>query len=397
MTDQCSIHDFIKNTEFEARLHRVRTRMEQHGFDALIVTDPCNIYYLTGYDGWSFYTPQALLVFPDEAPLLIVRKMDVAGAHMTSCLDEAQVIGYDEALVQSPNGHPFERVAEVLKQTLKGPCPVLGIESESYYFSVRAYHVLESLLPNATLKDSGFLVNWVRFIKSPAEIGLLEQAGALLTHSMMETIAAIESGVSQSVAVGRAYQSNIEGAGAFGGNYTSSPAFFLAGERIKTPHLPWSDTPIESGTQINLELMGNRLRYQCTIGRTVHVGPPPAKLRELEAIVSEALSEALAFMRPGVSCHAVADRLYRFLAKKGIHKDSRCGYSLGIAYPPTGGELTASFRRDDQTILEPGAVMHFLPAIWSDDVSIIMSEPVVITARGATPLCTIPRELFIRD
>lgn len=391
------ITDIIETAEFRRRVDEVRRRMGDRGFDLLIVTDPCNIYYLTGYDGWSLYTPQALLIFPDEAPLFIVRKMDVPGVSMTSWLGDDRLIGYSETLVQSPDGHPFEVVAEEIEKRFGGRAFTAAIESESYYFSVRAFRLLNEKLTSARIVDSGLLVNWARFIKSPAELNLLRQAGALLTQSMMKTIEAIGSGVPQRKAVSAAYASNIEGFDDFGGSYTSSPAFFLAGERIKTPHLPWTDDVIAKGVQINLELMGNRLRYQCTMGRTVHVGTPPAKLLELEKIVCSAIDEVIGSLRPGVTCHEAADDFYKFLSRSGIEKDSRCGYSLGIAYPPTGGELTASFRRGDNTVLQEGAAMHFLPAIWSDDVSIIISEPLVITDKGCELLCSVPRKLFVRD
>ncbi|MEM8986781.1 MAG: Xaa-Pro peptidase family protein [Pseudomonadota bacterium] len=391
------ITDIIETTEFQHRLDKVRRRMDAEGFELLIITDPCNIYYLTGYDGWSFYTPQALIVFLNEAPLLIARKMDIPGIAMSTWLGADRLIGYDETLVQSPDGHPFDVVADEIIKRFQGRAFTAGIESESYYFSVRAFRLLCEKLTAARFIDSGFLVNWVRFIKSPAELDLMRQAGALLTKNMMMTIEAIRSGVPERHAVSAAYASNIDGFDDYGGSYSSSPAFLLSGERIKTPHLPWTDAKVGKDTQINLELMGNRLRYQCTMGRTVYVGEPPAKLRELEKIVCDAIDEVVSALQPGVTCHDVADGFYKFLNRHGIEKDSRCGYSLGIVYPPTGGELTASFRRGDKTVLQEGAAMHFLPAIWSDDVSIIISEPLVITEQGCELLCTVPRQLFVND
>ncbi|MEM9263632.1 MAG: Xaa-Pro peptidase family protein, partial [Pseudomonadota bacterium] len=356
----------------------------------------CNIYYLTGYDGWSLYTPQALVLFQDHDPVFITRSMDCAGVRMTSCLADDAIIGYGEHLVQTNDGHPFEVVAKHIEDTLGSGAIRIALETESYYLTVRSYQQLQVLLPNTRFCDSDLLVNWIRFIKSEKEQLLMREAGRLLTNAMNRTIETIKDGAFQRDAVAVAYAENIAGTTNIGGSYTSSPAFFLADERIKTPHLPWTDERIENDSQINLELMGNRLRYQCTMGRTVFVGDPPKRLIELEQIICEGINDVLSFIKPGTTCHEVADCLLSFLKTRGIEKESRCGYSQGIAYPPTGGELTASIRRGDTTVLKEGATMHLLPAIWSDNTSIIISEPFIVTKEGAEPLCSVPRQLFIK-
>jgi Xaa-Pro aminopeptidase len=53
--------------EYQARLAGTRERMYREGIEVLLVTDPANMNYLSGYDGWSFYVHQGLLVFPDES------------------------------------------------------------------------------------------------------------------------------------------------------------------------------------------------------------------------------------------------------------------------------------------------------------------------------------------
>jgi ectoine hydrolase len=171
----------------------------------------------------------------------------------------------------------------------------------------------------------------------------------------------------------------------------------MSGERTATPHLPWTERALTRGTAVNFELMGNRRRYQVTQGRTIHIGPAPEPLRRLEGILLDAIADVLGFIRPGVTCGEVADRLQAALARNGIVKESRCGYSQGIAYPPTGGELTASFRKGDRTELQAGAVMHFLPALWQDQHSLVISEPLVVTDSGCECLCSTPRQLFVRD
>lgn len=380
--------------EFSQRLQRVRAAMAARGIDMLLLSDPCNIYYLTGYDGWSFYTPQILAVPHDRDPVWLGRAMDVAGVCLTSALRGDQVFGYPDTLVQSADGHPVDVICEALKARglAKG---AIGVEADSYYLTANAHARLVAGLPNAGIKDASLLVNWVRFVKSPAEQDMLRQAGALLTASMNAGIAACRAGVRESEVAADVYAAQLRGTDGFGGVYTSSPAFIIAGERIATPHLPWTDRALAPGDQVNLELMGNRRRYQVTMGRTVVVGTPSPLLKRLEAIIQEVIAIVLDHIRPGVTCGSVADTMRDTLKRYGIDKDSRCGYSLGIAYPPTGGELTASLRSGDPTVIPEGAALHFLPAIWSEGASIMLSEPFLVTASGPECLCHVDRRLHV--
>ena len=72
--------------EFIERLHRVQAVMAERDYEALVVADPANLYYLTGYNAWSFYTPQVLVVPLQGVPHLFARAMDAQGAHYTAAL-----------------------------------------------------------------------------------------------------------------------------------------------------------------------------------------------------------------------------------------------------------------------------------------------------------------------
>ena len=75
----------FSDTEYDSRLAKTKAAMEQAGVDVLLSTDTANIHYLTGYDGWSFYTPQAAVVaLAEEEPLWIGRGIDANGARVTT-------------------------------------------------------------------------------------------------------------------------------------------------------------------------------------------------------------------------------------------------------------------------------------------------------------------------
>src|SRR2546421_154308 len=101
--------------EFAARLARTKARMAAADLEALIVCDPANMNYLTGYDGWSFYVHQCVVVAQDlRWPIWIGRGQDVNGAKLTTVLPESHVVGYADDHVQSAKKHPMQVVARVL-------------------------------------------------------------------------------------------------------------------------------------------------------------------------------------------------------------------------------------------------------------------------------------------
>ena len=82
--------------------------------------------------------------------------------------------------------------------------------------------------------------------------------------------------------------------------------------------------------------------------------------------------------------------------RTGITKESRCGYPIGVSYPPDWGERTMSLRPGDETVLQAGMTFHFIPAVWQDDWGMEITESFVITENGAETLSDVPRKLFVK-
>ena len=100
--------------EYLQRLTRTKAKMAERGFDVLMVIDPSNIFYLTGYDGRSAYVPQALFVLADEEePRLVVRAMDVPGG--TAFMGDTHIHGYPEDYIAHGRLHPFDYFGDLLR------------------------------------------------------------------------------------------------------------------------------------------------------------------------------------------------------------------------------------------------------------------------------------------
>jgi ectoine hydrolase len=132
--------------EYNSRLARTRQAMSDKNIDCLIVVDPSNMAWLSGYDGWSFYTHQCLIVQHDHQPIWWGRGIDAPGAVRTTYLDEDNILKYPDHYVQSTERHPMDHLSRVLTE-MKLDQGSVGIEMENYYFSAAAYLSLQTHLP----------------------------------------------------------------------------------------------------------------------------------------------------------------------------------------------------------------------------------------------------------
>ena len=144
--------------------------MQKKGIDLLVSQDPANMNYLTGYDAWSFYYAQCVLVHINEdEPICFVRAQDGGGAYIKTYLKDENIIEYDEKYIHTWPLHPYQYLTEIIKKR-KWDNLNIGLEMDSHYFTAFCYETIKKGLPNAKLKDAERLVNWVRVVKSNAEI-----------------------------------------------------------------------------------------------------------------------------------------------------------------------------------------------------------------------------------
>jgi Xaa-Pro aminopeptidase len=383
--------------EYSQRLANVRERMAGQGLSALLVTDPANINYLTGYDAWSFYTPQVLFI-PEEGDMLFfLREMDANGGFRTAWLPPEKIIGYPESYVHRPHIHPFDWVAFALRQRyLIAPASngCVGLEMDSHFFSPKAYRALVNAIPEWTLVDSFELVNWVRLVKSPAEIQLMRNAAIVCNRAMTAAVETIDVGVRQCDVAAAITAAQISGTPEIGGDYTAIVPLLPAGESADTPHLTWNDQPLQDNEPVVIELAGAPRRYHVPMARTVMLGEPTAELSKLADAVGDGINSVLDVVRAGVPTRELAQTWNWTLAKYGLEKRSRIGYSIGLGYPPDWGERTASLRSEDETILEENMTFHLIAGMWMDGYGYELSESIRVTATGVETFTSFPRELL---
>ncbi|MCG8594110.1 MAG: ectoine hydrolase DoeA [Kiloniellales bacterium] len=385
--------------EYLKRLRKTRQAMDRAGIEVLFACDPSNMAWLTGYDGWSFYVHQGVLIGPEGNPVFWGRIQDANGALRTCYMDPADILGYPDDYVMSEVRHPMSHLAGVIRD--RGWAGrTLGVEMENYYYSARAHAVLSAEL-GPGIRDATALVNWQRAEKSETEIRYMRRAARIVERMHHAICESIRPGLRKNELVAEIYRSGLRGAedeaGAFGGDYPAIVPLLPTGPDAAAPHLTWDDRPFERGAGTFFEIAGCYRRYHAPLCRTVFLGEPPAEMLAAEEALLEGIQDGIAAARAGNTAGDVARTFYNVLRRRGIRREGRCGYPIGLSYPPDWGERTFSIRESDETELRPDMTFHFMPGLWMEDWGLEITEPVLVKETGpAECLADYPRRLFVK-
>ena len=380
--------------EYQTRLSKVRASMEEQNLDALIIGDPSNMNWLTGFDAWSFYVPQVMLVQHDAEPIWMGRNMDAGAVALTTHLKPESVMPYAEDYVQCNGIHPMDIVAGFLNDLgLNGKR--IGYESDTYYFSPKAVECLKNGVADAQWVDADLLVNWARVIKSTAEIEMMRNSARLVEGAMKTAYENIAPGVRQCDLMAKIVAAQVGGNPNFAGDLTALSPLILAGEAASTAHPMWTDEKFVDGQTVALELGGTCKRYNAGLARTVQLGEGPKEVFETAKAVEEGLDAVLETLKPNVPAWIVHRAWQDVLDQYGLVKDSRIGYSIGVAYSPDWGEHTVSLRAEEGTVIEENMTLHVMLGMWMDGWGMELSETVAITDVGVECLTQFDRKVHV--
>jgi ectoine hydrolase len=382
--------------EYARRLGLARESMAARGLDAVFLEDPSNMAWLTGYDGWSFYVHQGVVLTHHGDPVWWGRMQDAAGARRTVWMADDRVRGYSEHYVQNPDEHPMEDPAALLADMGLAKARI-GVELDNYYYSAKAHLTLVGRLPEAEIADATGLVNRCRTVKSEEELVYMRRAARISERLVDLASGRIEPGLAKNHLVSELMAEAVRGTDEAWGDYAAIVPLLPSGEDAAAPHLTWDGRPFREGEATTLELAGCHRRYHAPLCRTVFLGDPPAEMRAAEAALIEGIEAGLEAATPGNTAGDVARALNQALAKAGIEREPRCGYPIGLSYPPDWGERTISFRTTDETVLEPGMTFHFMPGQWMDGWGLSITESILIRVSGpAECLCDRPRQMLVK-
>ena len=383
--------------EFKNRLKKVQSSMQDKGIELLISQDPSNMNYLTGYDAWSFYYAQCVIVHINcEEPICFVRDQDAGGAYIKTYLKDENIIKYNEKYIHTWPLHPYDALVDLIKKK-KWDKLSIGLEMDSHYFTAYCYEKIKNGLPNAKIKDSERLVNWVRVVKSDAEIKLMKSAAEITKIGMEKAMEVINPGVRQCDAVSQIYSTLIKGTPEFGGDYASIVPMLPTGKGTSASHLTWTEDKFVEGEATIIEIAGTHKKYHCPMARTVLLGKPDQLKIDTMNKTIEALQAGIDATKAGNTADDVAQAFWKILDKYGIEKTSRTGYSIGIGYPPDWGEHTLNISKGDMTELKPNVTFHMIAVMQFGNWGVEASESIRVTDKGAELFYDFPKELRIKS
>jgi Xaa-Pro dipeptidase len=372
--------------EFKERVRRVQERMRAAGIDVLLVHTPENIYYLTGYHTPGYYAYQCFIVPMDSEEVMLTRYLEESNVIARSWVENRATFQDTEDPIEVTR-RTLEKVGANGKR--------LGIEKSCWFLTTSHYEKIVAALPEATLIDATGVVDRARLVKSPAEVAYIRQAARAAENGMKMAMEMIASG-KRDTDIAAAVMNGMILAGS---EYTGLPPFVATGIGSALAHATWEGRDLRKGDAVYLEIPGSIKRYHAALMRTAVVGKPPAMWEDCAKVIIEGLNAAIAAIKPGVTSGEVDQACRATIARGGYGKyyRHRCGYSIGIAFPPDWGEgHIMSLRAGDPTVLEAGMVFHMPPAALMDGVAGIgFSETVRVTDTGCEVITNFPRQLSV--
>ena len=304
--------------EYKSRLKKVQVSMQKKGIEVLISQDPSNMNYLTGYDAWSFYYAQCVIVHVNaDEPICFVRNQDAGGAYIKTYLKDENIIKYHEKYIHTWPLHPYDALVDLIKEKKWAKLSV-GLEMDSHYFTAYCYEKIKQGLPNAKILDCERLVNWVRVVKSDTEIKYMKAAAQITQLGMKKAFEVINPGNRQCDAVSEIYSTLIKGTSEFGGDYSSIVPMIPTGKGTSASHLTWSEDKFVEGEATIIELSGVNKKYHCPMARTVLLGKPDQKKIDTMKKTNEALQAGIDLVKTGKTADDVAQAFWKVLDKYGI-------------------------------------------------------------------------------
>ncbi|MGQ7792705.1 M24 family metallopeptidase [Faunimonas sp. B44] len=349
--------------EFEARKAQVLEEMAARKLDALLMFAPESHYWLTGYDTFGYCFFQCLVLKRDGDVTLLTRSADLRQARHTSLI-ESIVLWTDQL-----NASPAAQLRELLDELDLLGCRI-GIEYDTHGLTAANGRAVDDTLKSfGTIEDASNLVPRLRSVKSPAELDYVRRAAALADDALDAALAGIGAGADEGEILAAMQGTVFRG----GGDYPANPFIIGSGRDALLCRTKTGRRRLDPQDQITLEFAGTYRLYHVALMRTVIVGEPSPRHRELHAACVEALAACEAVMRPGHTFGEVYAAHAEAMDSHGLarHRLNACGYSLGARYAPSWMDWPMFYRENPAEIV-PNMVLFAHMILMDSDTETAM-------------------------
>ncbi|WP_417207213.1 M24 family metallopeptidase [Antarctobacter sp.] len=360
--------------EYARRWQAMQARMAEAGQDALLLTSPADVFYLTGFltRFWESPARPWFVILPQTgAPVAVIPEI---GAHLMAECHVGDIRTW-------PAPDPVDDGIGLLTDTLAGLVPErgriglpMGLET-SLRMPLGDYLRLTAALAPRAFVDATDTVQRVREIKSEQEIAAIRSICAIAGRAFdaVPTIVATDRRLD---AVFRHFQAALLEAGADWVSYTAGGAGPGGYGDVISPAQP---IPLQRGDILMLDTGAVKAGYFCDFDRNFAIGPPSDAARRAQAALYEATEQALAQLRPGMTARDAHHLLTQSLTAQGA---TPCGGRLGHGLGVTLTEWP-SFTDRDPTVLRENMVLTLEPSVEIAPGKIMVHEEnIVLRADG---------------
>lgn len=374
--------------EYERRISELRVRIAQRLLDAVVITDPENIMYLTDYQttGYSFF--QALVVPLEQEPFMITRMMEESNIDARTWVERTRP--YPDT------GDAIQMLVDALREFGLADKRI-GYERNSYFFPAYQQDFIHTTLTEGKLLDCFGIVEQGRIRKSPAEIDLMRKAATATEAGMKAGLEASEAGATEND-IGAAISAAMFRAG---GEPPAVMPYVTSGPRTMIGHATWEGRTVQPGEHVFLEVGGCYRRYHTAMMRTVVLGELSDSMHRAQETMKTALNAVHDVVQPGMTVSDVDNMIRNIITNNdvGARLVTRSGYSIGIAFPPSWDEgYICSLKQGESAILEEGMTFHIIPWMWGVDGNKTcgISDTIHVTADGCESFFTLDRDFTVK-
>lgn len=350
------------------KLAKLREALKENGLDALLVTNPYNRRYVTGFTG----SAGVAVVSAEDAVFITDFRYTEQAAEQVKGF---RIVKHDKTIIE-----------EVANQVEQMKIKTLGFEKDNVSFGT--YELYNDEV-DAELKAVSGIIEKLRMVKSAEEIEVLKQAAKIADDAFAHICTFIKPGVTE-LEVSNELEMFMRKQGAASSSFDIIVA---SGERGALPHGVASEKVIQSGEMVTLDFGALYNGYISDITRTVAVGEPSEKMREIYEVTLAAQELALEKIKPGMT-GIEADAIARdYIKSKGYGEafGHSTGHGIGLEVHEGPG---LSFR--SETVLEPNMAVTVEPGIYLPGIGgVRIEDDILITEDGNVRLTHSPKELII--
>ncbi|MGE7696158.1 M24 family metallopeptidase [Lysinibacillus sp. NPDC094177] len=350
-------------------LEQLRVALRAQQSDVLIITSNQNRRYLTGFTG----SAGTVVITPTKALLLVDFRYTQQATNQSKEFDVREI----------DRSRLYETIQEILDTE---SIQTVGFEQQHVTYEV--YQLMSSKL-TATLMPLSNIVENLRMIKTPEEIELIKKAAWISDEAFKYILTFIKPGVSE-IDIANELEFHMRKNGATGAAFD---IIIASGHRSALPHGVASDKIIENGDMLTLDFGAYYQGYRSDMTRTIAVGEPPKKLKEIYQIVYDSLQKALSNMKAGITGKEADSYSRDFIKAKGYGKNYGHGSGHGLGLDIHENIFMSTVCED---ILEENMVLTVEPGIYIPEFGgVRIEDDVIVTKNGVEVITHSPKELII--